>query len=409
MAETRDDLLRLLSERRPGFSLPGPCYTSEGAHWLDLDRVFRREWLFACSGREIPNPGDFTTLNVGPDGVVVLRDEAGAVRAFHNTCRHRGSRLCEGRGHGARLVCPYHQWTYGLDGRLLHAGQMGEGFRPDDWPLRAVHVETVCEMVFICLAEAPPDFTAFRAAVEPYLAPHQLDRAKVAHQTRVVERANWKLVIENNRECYHCAGAHPELLQTFLEAELPDDPSVKARFDAVMAEVAPRWEALGLAYEGVPWNRDFRCIRLPFTPGALSMTMDGGPACRMLMGDLTEPDLGSVRYYRAPNTWNHALADHAIHFRILPVSPTETELVTTWLVHEDAVEGLDYEVDRLTEIWRATNDEDQRLAETNQLGVASSAYRPGPYSLSERMVSDFADWYAERALGRAPAALRAAE
>jgi glycine betaine catabolism A len=386
-----------LAERRSGFSLPQALYLNPEIYQADLDAIFANEWIFACNGCEIPQSGDFQTLEVGRDSVIVLRDRDGQVRAYHNTCRHRGSRICTAEsGRATRLTCPYHQWVYDLDGTLRHARQMPRDFDRRGHALAPVAAEVICGMVYICLAEAPPDLSRFRAAVTPYIAPHRPDRVKVAHQTTLVEEANWKLVIENNRECYHCAGNHPELLATLVEFALPDDTAGTAQFQTLIARKAAAWDAQNLPHMPVDGGVEFRCIRLPFHEGAVSFTRDGGPACRKLVGDLTDRDLGSVRMFRAPNNWNHFLADHIIHFRILPLDVNRTVLRTTWLVHEDAVEGVDYDVQRLTEVWEATNRQDADLGMLNHQGIGSRAYRPGPYAPSEFMLKDFTDWYADK-------------
>jgi phenylpropionate dioxygenase-like ring-hydroxylating dioxygenase large terminal subunit len=129
---------------------------------------------------------------------VVVRGNDGQVRALYNTCRHRGSKVCVGeQGKAAKLVCPYHQWTYDLDGKLLFARDMGSDFDASRFPLKAAHCRSVGGFVFVCLADEAPDFDAFVRAVEPYMAPHALNNAKVAHVSSIVERANWKLVLEN--------------------------------------------------------------------------------------------------------------------------------------------------------------------------------------------------------------------
>lgn len=399
-----DRLQALLAERRHGFSLPRDFYIDEDVFLLERDAVFAADWLFACNACEISEPGDYLTLQVAGASVIVLRDRTGEVRAFHNTCRHRGSRLChEEKGRTNRLVCPYHQWVYELDGRLINARQMDESFDPSEYGLIPAHVTLVAGLVYVCIAETPPSLEAFRNAVEPYIAPHWPDRTKVAHASTIVEEANWKLVIENNRECYHCAGNHPELMVTLVEFALPDDDRATAEFDRLMSRGQAKWDALGLPHRPADGGVEFRCIRLPFNEGGVSFTMDGGPACRKLLGDLTEPDLGSVRMFRAPNAWHHILADHILHFRVTPISANRTEVRTTWLVHEDAVEGVDYDIDRLTAVWTATNDQDRALAENNHQGILSRAYRPGPYAPSEFMLANFAEWYA----GKLEAHLRA--
>ena len=180
---------------------------------------------------------------------------------------------------------------------------------------------------------------------------------------------------------------------TLVEFALPDDPAAGGVFKGLMDTATERWDRLGLPHRPADGGDEFRCIRLPFNEGCVSFTRDGAPASRKLLADFTERDLGSVRMYRAPNNWNHFLADHIIHFRVLPLSVDRTAVKTTWLVHEDAVEGVDYDVERLIDVWTQTNDEDKVLAERNHLGIRSRAYRPGPFAPSEFMLQNFSNWY----------------
>lgn len=395
MSNVRSEFVRdLLDQRRRGFSLPQAFYLDDEIFRADLAAVFAQDWLFACNVCELKRPGDYVTMEIGDDSLIILKDRDGAVRAWHNTCRHRGSRICQAeRGRVNRLVCPYHQWVYGLDGRLLHARQMPDGFDTRDSGLKPARVEVICGIVYVSLSDSPPSLDRFRHAVTPFIAPHQPDRTKVAFAATIIEEANWKLVIENNRECYHCAGNHPELLASLVEFALPDDATATASFKGLMDRSAAKWDGLGLPHSPADGGTEFRCIRLPFNEGAVSFTMDGRPACNKLLGDFVDPELGSVRMFRAPNNWNHFLADHILQFRVLPLSANRTAVHTTWLVHEDAVEGVDYDVDRLTAVWTATNEQDRMLAENNHRGIRSSAYRPGPYAPSEFMLDNFADWY----------------
>ena len=384
----------LLNERRSGFSMPQAFYVDEEIFQADLEAVFASDWLFACSVAEIKRPGDYVTMEIGRDSIVILRDRDGDVKAYFNTCRHRGSRIClHESGRANRLVCPYHQWVYELDGRLINARQMPAGFDTSGYSLVPVHVEVICGMVYVSIAENPPSLERFRNTVTPYIAPHQPDRTKVAFSSTIIEEANWKLVIENNRECYHCAGNHPALLVTLVEFALPDDPAANASFKHLLETSTARWDRLGLPHKPADGGIEFRCIRLPFNEDCVSFTRDGAPACNKLLADFTEPDLGSVRMFRVPNNWNHFLADHIIHFRVLPLGPNRTAVKTTWLVHEDAVEGVDYDIQRLTEVWTETNDEDRVLAEHNHQGIQSRAYHPGPFAPSEFMLKNFAEWY----------------
>ena len=248
-------------------------------------------------------------------------------------------------------------------------------------------------MVFVCLAGQAPDFAALKAAADRYTAPHKLGEMKVAHRSSIVEAGNWKLVLENNRECYHCAGSHPALCRTF-----DDNPDLVGADDSLSAPEGAahvkRCEAAGLPSNYlISSNEQWRLVRIPFVGEAVSYTMDGKAAAPLIPG-MPFANAGSLLFFHYPNTWNHFLSDHVLNFRVLPVSATETEVTTTWLVHKDAVEGRDYDLKRLTEVWTATNDEDRRVVEENQIGISSPAYEPGPYSpKQESGVRQFVDWY----------------
>ena len=179
--------------------------------------MWHREWVFAGLVCELAEPGDYLTLQVGDFPLLVIRGGDGELRALHNVCRHRGSVICE-EAHGRvgrRVVCPYHQWTYDLAGRHVGGRSMPADVDPAELGLRAAHCATIGGLVYVCVAADPPDVAPLRSLVEPYLAPFDLERAVVAHRTTIVEHANWKLVMENNRECYHCRSAHPELCVSF--------------------------------------------------------------------------------------------------------------------------------------------------------------------------------------------------
>jgi glycine betaine catabolism A len=384
------DMQSRLRSRRKFYSLPQPFYTDPGYYELDLQAIFHRQWIFAGLTCEIAEPGQYLTVTIGRSSVILLRDHAGEIRGFFNTCRHRGSKICDAEhGSAPHLTCPYHSWTYDLTGRLIGAGRMHEGFDPSGIALKPVSVETVGGTLYVCLAEKPPDFSAYRRAIEPFLEPHDLANAKVAHEMHLIENGNWKLVMENSRECYHCAVQHPELVRTFLDrydARSPEaDPAIKAYWE--------RCEAAGLP-SGVVASDQFRVSRLPFTRGAVSTTMDGKPAVARLLGNVPHGDIGSARWVHYPSTFNHALGDYAFTVRMLPLGPDRTLVTSKWLVHRDAQEGRDYDLQRLIEVWAVTNDQDRRLVERNQEGVRSLAYQPGPYSQTqEGGVIAFVEWY----------------
>lgn len=385
----------LLHRRAPGHSLEQSFYTDPEIFQIDLERIFYSDWLYATPACALPKPGSYITHRVGAYALILVRGQDGSIRAFHNTCRHRGSVLCKAAsGHVPKLVCPYHQWTYELDGSLLWARDMGPEFDASKHGLKSVHCRELAGLVYICLAEQAPDFDAFASLAAPYLAPHDLSDAKIAHQSTIVENGNWKLVWENNRECYHCGGNHPALCRTF-----PDDPTVtgveEGSTPAHLLAHFTRCEGAGLpARFHLSDSGQYRLARMPLKVGAKSYTMTGETAVKRWLGRVPFDDAGSLLKFHYPTTWNHFLPDHSITFRVTPISPTETEVQTTWLVHKDAVEGVDYDLNTLTEVWIATNDEDRRVVEDNQIGINSPAYEPGPYSpIQEAGVSQFTDWY----------------
>ncbi len=285
---------------------------------------------------EIPAKGNFLTLQIGKNPVLVIRGAEGQVHAFHNVCRHRGSRLCVSeKGKVAKLVCPYHQWTYELDGRLLFAGtEMGADFDMKEYGLKPIQVKTAGGYIFISLAENPPAIDDFLATLEHYMEPYDMENAKVAVQTTIREAANWKLVIENNRECYHCNGSHPELLKTLLEWDDVTDPRASQAFKDQVAACTSAWDAEKIPYAHASFGLRNRIVRMPLLDGTVSMTMDGKQGSKKLMGRIKNPDLGSMRILHLPHSWNHCMGDHLIVFTVWPISAQETLVTTKWLVHK---------------------------------------------------------------------------
>jgi Rieske 2Fe-2S family protein len=383
-------LRRHLAERRAGFSLAQPFYRDPMFFAFDMAGIFHRQWLFAGLDCEIAEPGAFVTLEVGPSSVIVLRDEAGAVRAFHNVCRHRGSALCDATsGRMRAIVCPYHRWHYDLAGRLRGHPNMGADFDPTGFDLKPVRVATAAGTIFVCLGDDPPDFAPFHATLEPYLLPHRLADTRLAHRETLSVRGNWKLVMENSRECDHCPAGHPELMRTLLHDYDLRDPSAHGG----IRELWERCERIGLP-SAVRQGHGYRVSRLPFAHGASSITMDGRSAVTRPLADLPETNIGSLRWVHFPSLFAHALADYAVLVQLMPKGPRETAMTTRWLVHRDAVEARDYALPRLTEVWSATNEQDRILIERNQRGVDGVGYEPGPYApAGEFGVASFVDWY----------------
>lgn len=404
MAARFPTISAMLDMDRAGHTLPQQLYVGQEAFAFDTEVMLPSVWLYACTVAHVKKPGDYFRFDLAHHSVIIVRGRDGEVRAFHNSCRHRGAQICESRsGHAPRLMCPYHQWTYGLDGNLLAARDMGPGFVKADHGLTPVALENVGGLIFVCLSEAPPPIDRVKADIADQIAVYDLEHMKVAVQDDLVEDANWKLVMENNRECYHCDVGHPELISVLGtygfgkglpedgEADVVDDKAFDAMVEAKRAE----WKALGIVRDLIEFPDGWwhRIARLPLANGAVTQSIDGKLACQRLIGPFTAPETSSLSVWTQPNSWHHFCCDHVVSFSLTPVAADKTLLRTSWLVHEDAVEGVDYDPDHLASLWRTTNRQDGRLASLNHRGIATGGYRPGPYAVEEKLVEAFKDFY----------------
>ncbi|ACL58313.1 aromatic ring-hydroxylating oxygenase subunit alpha [Methylobacterium nodulans] len=408
---TPTPLQRLLQERRPGYTLQAPFYTSPEIFEADMEVIFGRHWIYVGVEPDVPEPGDVMVVDIGKTSVAIVRDDDEQIRAFHNVCRHRGARLVhEEKSTVGNLVCRYHSWTYDLTGSLIHAEHMGPNFSKGCHGLKPVHVRSLAGLLFICLAEQPPaDFDEMAAKLGPYLEPHNVRNTKVAFQKDIVEPGNWKLTMENNRECYHCNANHPELTVPlfaygfgFAPQEMDETDRANAeRYGCLLKTRHAEWESEGLPSKEIDELdtrvTGFRTERLPLDGEGESHTLDTKAACKKLLGNFSNAKLGGLSVWTQPNSWHHFLGDHIVTFSVLPLDAERSLLRTKWLVHKDAVEGVDYDLENLTSVWQATNDQDSELVGFCQQGVHSPAYQPGPYSPhTEMLVEKFCNWYVGR-------------
>lgn len=405
-----DTVFDLLASRKPGHTLPAGLYTGQAAFIADCDRIFSRHWIAVGVACDIPEAGDVIAVDVGPESILILRDDDDQLRAFHNVCSHRGARLLPaGRSIVGKLVCPYHQWTYDLDGSLALAPHMGVDFDRDLHHLKPVRLRDIGGILYACLSDSPPDdIIELEQVMEPRLAPYDLRNAKVAFEQDVIEEGNWKLTMENNRECYHCASNHPQLSLSFHAADFGYDPdglteSEQSEANALLdayASYGSYWDKEGLQHAAVEhtvgWPTNFRTQRLIIAGLGESQTPDTRAAVSLPLGETDKPWLGDVHLWGI-NSWNHVMADHAVVFTAFPLGPDRTLVRTKWLVNRDAVEGEDYDLENLTSVWTQTNAEDAHLVALAHQGALSSGYRPGPYSkFTERALDEFTTWYVDR-------------
>ena len=385
-----------LANDRKGHTLPRGLYVSDDAFAFDTQVMLKSVWLYACTVAHVKNPGDYFVFELADNSIIIVRGRDNKVRAFWNSCRHRGAKIClEQRGRAPRLMCPYHQWTYGLDGQLLAARSMAEDFDKADHGLSPVALENVGGLIFICLTNNPPPIDRVKADIVDQIAVYKLENLKVVVQDNYVENANWKLVMENNRECYHCDAGHPELISVLGTTGFGKD----APADAALQATRDEWRHLGIDRDLIEFPDGWwhRIARLKLANGAVTQSIDGKQACQKLIGPFTEPERSSLSVWTQPNSWHHFCCDHVVTFSLTPIAPDKTLLRTSWLVHEDAVEGVDYDPDHLAALWRKTNEQDGHFSAINHRGIANDGYVQGPYALEEKLVDDFKTFYVSRA------------
>ncbi len=353
-------------------TLPARVYTDPAWYRRELERIHLEMWLYAGRADRIPRPGDYFLFPIADAEVLVLRDERGQVRAFHNVCRHRGTRLCsEQRGSlPGRIRCPYHAWTYRLDGTLAQAPHMEKvrGFLEADYPLGPVAVATWAGNVFINLSPRPVPFAEHLADLDRRFANYAMDELRVADHRRYEVRANWKLIVQNYHECLHCPTAHPQLnrVSHYLsgENEPPQPTYLGSRMDL---------------REGVT---------------TLSTSVQ---ARRRPLPRLEPHELRTVHYYAIlPNMLINLHPDYVVTFRFDPRGVDRTDIECEWLFHESEVQRPGFDPSDAVDFWDLTNRQDWELSDLAQAGIRSRGYRPGPYSNREEMLAAFDRWVVER-------------
>jgi phenylpropionate dioxygenase-like ring-hydroxylating dioxygenase large terminal subunit len=403
-AVTQSSLIAALAAKyRSGYSLDQCFYCDDEVYAADMRAIVERKWLVAGHVDRVRRKGDYFLFKVGKDSIIVVRSDEHTINAFYNVCRHRGSVICtEPQGHVARLTCPYHAWSYGLDGALMQARLMPADFSKADNGLHRCHVRVFHCLIFVNLSEgAPADFDAAFADLGPYLDFHGLADAKIAHAESYPTDANWKLVVENFVECYHCAPSHPEFCsmhppQALIAFGAGPSSGPREAVDAYLP-VLRAWEAragaLGRPIGTVDDGPDSSHLRLllqrTIREGFESETEDGIPAAP-LMGKRTQFDQGRMYLSFSPFTQLVATNDFAVLFLFTPRGTSSTDVDLYWLVDGKAGQ---VDVPKMIWGWDRTTRQDKIITENNQLGIGSTRYQPGRYSEHERRVVTFHQWY----------------
>jgi Rieske 2Fe-2S family protein len=381
---TKGSLLNILKEQKKGYSLARPFYKDEKFFASDMKHIWYKSWVFAGHPCEVPKVGDYFTFTLGEYPIVVIRmsDKEEDIQAFH--LRNIKNSVIK------------HTLKEQINGSVKLPKRVTQKLTP-------IHCKNVCYYLFISLAKKPDDIAPLEKDVSDYIAPYNLDKLKIASSSTIIEQGNWKLVMENNRECYHCSSNHPELIITF-----PEDPSVTGipseKTPKILRDCWEKCEAMNMPSRFLmSEDGTYRVTRVPLLNGFTSFTMDGKAAVKKRVCHAEDPDIGSLLYFHYPSSWNHFLGDQVISFRLIPLTAQKTLLTTKWMINKDAIEGKDYTIERLRYVWDQTNLQDRHLVEQNQLGINSPDYLPGPYSAEyETGVAQFVDWYSNTLQKRLP-------
>ncbi len=355
---------------RPGVgagarTLDSRWYCSAEVYVAEQTRIFGCAWLCVGRAEEIPATGDFFTVTPAGESLIVTRDGDGRVHAFYNVCRHRGTRMCqEATGHfQGSIQCPYHAWTYGLDGGLRAARNMSDvaGFDRADYPLREAAVAQWEGFIFVNLAAEPEPFAQAFAPLIGRFARWNIGGLRTRRSIHYDLRCNWKLVFQNYSECYHCPLVHPQLDKL--------SPSDSGRNDLLEGAFLGGYSELR-------------------TSGS-SLTTTGHTA-RPPLGSVDGADLDRIYYYTIfPSMLLSLHPDYVMVHYVRPTAVDRTAVECAWMFDPKTMESPDFDPTDAVDFWDLTNRQDWHVSELTQRGVASRAYQPGPYSNAEGLLHAF--------------------
>ncbi len=411
---------------KEGLTIPAEYYL-EAKHF-DADEAFVAEnfWQYVDQASRIPNAGDFFAFEFGrSESILIVRGQGGDIKGFYNVCRHRGSRLCRHdadappsdprlsvkqlgqSGNSPVFRCPYHAWTYDTEGSLIYAYGMQDDFDPADNGLLPCHLRVAEGQIFVNLSKSdtPPDFeSAVGDRIRSMGEKWSLGDLKVAAREYYPINANWKLALENFKECYHCGAAHRPLVTTH-NWDNDVTPEQRAERAAAVAAWVPEdhrrrrnsgsagMAGEGMDGEGMDDTPAYGSMGGLLNPGYVTGSIDG-KAVSILLPNITSwnHETGGATTAESTGYWQ-TYDDHVAVARFTPRTEKFTDCEIVWLVHPDAVEGRDYDPDNVKALWHVTIQEDIWITDNNHAGIESDAYSAGRYSTHEGGPSRFIDWY----------------
>jgi Rieske 2Fe-2S family protein len=361
-------------------SIPARYYYDPQQYERELEVFWYGMWVMAGREEEVPEPRHYKVVKIGTQSIMILRDLDGQLRAFHNTCRHRGSILCteeQGRLPGRSLVCPYHTWTYSLDGQLVGTPRQMEtaGFDRSAYPLFKVAVDTWGGFVFVNLTgERAAPLGAALGDLPERFRNYGFADLRIGKRIVLDVKANWKLLFENFSECFHCPPVHPELCE--IATLFWDAGAWDLRRDA--------------AGNPVP------SARPRFKPGAATLTMDGTariPPFRGLTAD-ERTNLYQSQIFR-PNLFLNVHPDYVNSHQMLPTGPESVRMIYDWLFEPESLTRPEFDLDHYVALWDLTNRQDARNCEWQQEGLHARPLAHGNFVPQELGCHQFNQWVLE--------------
>jgi Rieske 2Fe-2S family protein len=351
-------------------TLPAKYYTDPDVFRKEIESFFFDSWFCAGRAAAIPDTGDYFLRDVAGESIVIVRDSSDRIRAYYNICRHRGTRMCTAaQGNLERIQCPYHGWTYGLDGQLLGAPHMDDaGFSRSDYPLHPVATAVWDGHLFLNMGSAPEPLSRQLGDLPEKFASWRMDELRLHRRIEYEVKANWKLLVLNYNECLHCPFVHPVLNRLTDYAGADNEPP----------------------------TADYAGGAMGFRNGAETMSRDGKRRRDYLPG-LSQEQRGKVVYYSVyPNLLLSLHPDYMMLHTLWPRAVDRTAIVCEWHFHPSELAKPDFFADDAIEFWDATNREDWKISELAQAGIQSRAYTPGPYSPREELLHAFDQAVLER-------------
>ena len=370
-----EDVARQLRPLETASMLPPAAFVDPGVFDWEMKHLFHDGWICLGHISQVSEQGRFIRREIGPDSVVVVGGEDGEPRAFLNVCRHRGARVLEAADGQVkrRIQCPYHAWSYGLDGSLVAAPHMDgvDDFDKSCYGLIPVRLATPGGLVLIDLGGSAPEPDRHVGDLIEHLQRYRNAELSSGGRIEYKVNANWKGIAENYNECLHCPGVHPELnaLSNYMSG------------DEIQGEGAWCGGSMFLTAED-----------------AATMGKEGGHATnRPRIEGLSDDDERTILYFALfPNALVSMHPDYVMLHTLYPRSPGQTEVICEWFFERRSVESPDFDPSDAIEFWDQTNRQDWYVCELTQKGVGTTGYTAGRYSAEEGTVHEFDNLVAMR-------------